>query len=84
MPYASVLTRYGPPDVLAWSPVTMPEPGPGQIRIRVHATGVSPTDLKIRRGDLRQVFPLPQSAVLGFEAAGTGDALGPGTIPGRG
>jgi NADPH:quinone reductase-like Zn-dependent oxidoreductase len=76
MPYASVLTRYGPPEVLAWSPVAMPEPGPGQIRIRVHAAGVSPTDLKIRRGDLRQVFPLP-SAVLGFEAAGTVDALGP-------
>jgi NADPH:quinone reductase-like Zn-dependent oxidoreductase len=54
----------------------MPEPGPGQIRIRVHAAGVSPTDLKIRRGDLRQVFQLP-SAVLGFEAAGTVDALGP-------
>jgi NADPH:quinone reductase-like Zn-dependent oxidoreductase len=55
----------------------MPEPGPGQIRIRVRAAGVSPTDLKIRRGDLAQVFPLPPSAVLGFEAAGTVDALGP-------
>jgi NADPH:quinone reductase-like Zn-dependent oxidoreductase len=77
MPYASVLTRYGPPEVLAWSSVAMPEPGPGQIRIRVRAAGVSPTDLKIRRGDLAQVFPLPPSAVLGFEAAGTVDALGP-------
>jgi NADPH:quinone reductase-like Zn-dependent oxidoreductase len=78
MPHAAVLTDYGPPDVLVWSPVTMPEPGPGQIRLRVHAAGVGPTDLKIRRGDLRQVFPLPPSAVLGFEAAGTVDALGPG------
>jgi NADPH:quinone reductase-like Zn-dependent oxidoreductase len=77
MPYASVLTRYGPPEVLVWSPVAMPEPGPGQIRIRVHAAGVSPTDSKIRRGDLRRVVPLPPSAVLGFEAAGTVDALGP-------
>jgi len=77
MPYAAVLTRYGPPEVLAWSAVAMPEPGPGQIRIRVHAAGVSPTDPKIRRGDLRQIFPLPPSAVLGFEAAGTVDALGP-------
>src|SRR5260370_40911313 len=79
MPDASVRTRYGQADVLAWSPVAIPEPGPGQIRIRVHAAGISPTDLKIRRGDLRQVFPLPPSAVLGFEAAGTVDALGPGT-----
>jgi NADPH:quinone reductase-like Zn-dependent oxidoreductase len=55
----------------------MPEPGPGQIRIRVHAAGVSPTDLKIRRGDLAQVFPLPPSAILGFDAAGIVDTLGP-------
>jgi NADPH:quinone reductase-like Zn-dependent oxidoreductase len=77
MPYAAVLTGYGPPEVLTWSEVAMPEPGPGQIRIRVHAAGVGPTDLKIRRGDLKRVFPLPPSAVLGFEAAGTVDALGP-------
>ncbi|HEY3606306.1 MAG TPA: NADP-dependent oxidoreductase [Pseudonocardiaceae bacterium] len=78
MPYAAVLTGYGPPEKLGWSEVALPEPGSGQIRIRVHAAGVGPTDLKIRRGDLRQVFPLPAPAVLGFEAAGTVDALGPG------
>jgi len=55
----------------------MPEPGPGQVRIRVKAAGVSPTDPKIRRGDLKAVFPLPGGAVLGFEAAGVVDALGP-------
>jgi NADPH:quinone reductase-like Zn-dependent oxidoreductase len=78
MPYAAVLTGYGPPETLMWSEVAMPEPGPGQIRIRVRAAGIGPTDLKIRRGDLRQVFPLPTPAVLGFEAAGTVDAVGPG------
>jgi NADPH:quinone reductase-like Zn-dependent oxidoreductase len=55
----------------------MPEPGPGQVRIRIKAAGVSPTDPKIRRGDLEAVFPLPPDAVLGFEAAGVVDALGP-------
>ncbi|GAB3001951.1 NADP-dependent oxidoreductase [Amycolatopsis acidiphila] len=74
--YAAVLIKYGPADVLAWSEVPLPEPGPGQIRIRVLAAGVGPTDLKIRRGDLQQVFPLPSPAVLGFEAAGTVDAVG--------
>ncbi len=64
MPYAAMLTRYGLPDMLAWSRVAMPRPGPGQIRIRVHAAEVSPAILKIRRRDLRQVFPLQQSAVL--------------------
>ncbi|MFI9380223.1 alcohol dehydrogenase catalytic domain-containing protein [Kutzneria sp. NPDC052558] len=75
--YAAVLTKYGPPDVLAWSEVDTPEPGPGQIRIRVLAAGVGPTDLKIRRGALQRVFPLPPLAVPGFEAAGAVDALGP-------
>ena len=78
MPYAAVLTGYGSPETLVWSEVALAAPGPGQIRMRVHAAGVGPTDLKIRRGDLRAVFPLPDPAVLGFEAAGTVDALGPG------
>ena len=77
MPKAVVLTQYGPPEVLVWSLVAMPEPGAGQVRIRIKAAGVSPTDPKIRRGDLEAVFPLPPNAVLGFEAAGVVDALGP-------
>jgi NADPH:quinone reductase-like Zn-dependent oxidoreductase len=56
----------------------MPEPGPGQVRIRVKAAGVMPTDPEIRRGDLKAVYPLAPDAVLGFEAAGVVDALGPG------
>ena len=77
MPKAVVLTKYGPPDVLVWSDVPMPEPGPGQVRIRIKAAGVMPTDPEIRRGDLKAVYPLPPNAVLGFEAAGVVDALGP-------
>jgi NADPH:quinone reductase-like Zn-dependent oxidoreductase len=77
MPKAVVLAHYGPPDVLVWRDVPMPVPGPGQVRIRVRAAGVSPTDPKIRRGDLKAAFPLPPDAVLGFEAAGVVDALGP-------
>lgn len=46
---AVVLTMYGPPEVLVWSDVPMSEPGPGQVRIRVKAAGVSPSDPKIRR-----------------------------------
>ena len=77
MPKAVVLTGYGPPDVLVWRDVALPEPGPGQVRIRVKAAGVSPTDAKIRRGDVQAVFPLPPEAILGFEAAGVVDAIGP-------
>jgi NADPH:quinone reductase-like Zn-dependent oxidoreductase len=77
MPKAVVLTGYGPPDVLVWRDVPLPEPGPGQVRIRVSAAGVSPTDAKIRGGYVQAVFPLPPEAVLGFEAAGVVDAIGP-------
>jgi NADPH:quinone reductase-like Zn-dependent oxidoreductase len=76
MPKAVVLTKYGPPDVLVWKDVAMPEPGPRQVRIRLKCAGVSPTDPKIRRGDVQAVFRLPADAVLGFEAAGVVDALG--------
>ena len=76
MPHACVLTEFGPPDVLRWNDVATQEPSEGQILIKVRVSGVGPTDLKIRRGDLDGVFPLPEPAVLGFETAGTVDAVG--------
>jgi NADPH:quinone reductase-like Zn-dependent oxidoreductase len=76
MPKAVVLTKYGPPDVLVWQDVAMPEPGPNQVRIKVECAGVSPTDPKIRGGYVQAVFHLPPEPVLGFEAAGVVDALG--------
>ena len=76
MPSACVVTGYGPPDVLEWEDVPMPEPSATEIRIKVRVSGVGPTDLKIRRGDVQAVFSLPDPAVLGFETAGTVDAVG--------
>ncbi|MFI5956196.1 alcohol dehydrogenase catalytic domain-containing protein [Cryptosporangium sp. NPDC051539] len=78
MSRAVVLPGYGAADVLVVSDVEVPEPGDGQIRLRVRAAGVGPTDLEIRRGALQQAFPLTFPAVLGFEAAGVVDAVGPG------
>src|SRR5258708_37126735 len=77
MPNAVVMTGYGPPEVLKWAGVPLPEPGEGQIRIRVRAAGISPTELALRAGYLKAI-PLPPDAVLGFEAAGTVDAVGLG------
>jgi NADPH:quinone reductase-like Zn-dependent oxidoreductase len=78
MPNAIVMTGYGPPEVLTWARVPLPDPGEGQIRIKVKAAGISPTDLALRAGYLKDSIPLPADAVLGFEAAGTVDAVGPG------
>jgi propanol-preferring alcohol dehydrogenase len=54
----------------------LPEPGPGQLRVRVHACGICRTDLHIVDGELDPPrFPL----VLGHQIVGTVDSLGPGT-----
>ena len=78
MPNAIVLTEYGPPEVLKWAEVPLPEPAAGQIRVKVKVAGISPTDLALRAGYLKGDIPLPPDTVLGFEAAGTVDAVGPG------
>lgn len=79
MPNAIIMTGFGAPDVLRWAEVARPEPAAGQIRIRVRAAGISPTDLAIRAGHLK-AFPLPPNPVLGFDGAGVVDAVGPGVI----
>lgn len=50
------------------------EPGPGEVRVRLVATGVCHTDTITRDGDL----PLPLPGVLGHEGAGVVDAVGEG------
>jgi len=54
----------------------MPEPGPGQVRVKVHACGVCMTEVHYAEG----LFPTPEPApfVWGHEWGGTVDALGPG------
>jgi putative PIG3 family NAD(P)H quinone oxidoreductase len=61
---------------LSWSEAPTPEPGPGQIRIRVRATAVNRADLMQHKG----LYPPPPGAspILGLEAAGEVDAVGPG------
>lgn len=54
-----------------------PVPGPGQVLVRIAASGVNPLDTKIRQGRAAHARqPLP--AVLGMDMAGTVAALGPG------
>jgi S-(hydroxymethyl)glutathione dehydrogenase/alcohol dehydrogenase len=69
---AAVLTETGAP--LRVTEIALPEPGPGQVRVRIAATGVCHSDLSLARGTLRQPVP----AVLGHEAAGTVVSVGEG------
>jgi NADPH2:quinone reductase len=64
----------GGPEVMAWTEVQLPDPGPGEARIRHTAIGVNFIDVYQRSG----VYPVPLPAGLGFEAAGVVEALGPG------
>jgi len=51
-----------------------PQPGPGQVRIRMHATGVCGTDVHVWHGEL----PVPLPIVPGHEPVGEIEMLGPG------
>jgi NADPH:quinone reductase-like Zn-dependent oxidoreductase len=73
-----VLSDYGPPEVLIPAGVEVGAPGTGQIRVNVQLAGVGPTDLAIRAGYLKGAFGAHPGGVLGFEAAGLVDAIGPG------
>jgi propanol-preferring alcohol dehydrogenase len=53
-----------------------PEPGPGEVRVRVRACGVCRTDLHLAEGDLA---PRRPATVPGHEVVGVVDAVGPGT-----
>jgi NADPH:quinone reductase-like Zn-dependent oxidoreductase len=53
MPNAIVMTGYGPPEVLKWAQVALPEPGQGQVRIKVRAAGISPGWPRSARPDRR-------------------------------
>ena len=77
MANAIVFTEYGDPEVLHLVGIPDPEPGPGQVRIRVRAAGVQPADTKVRSGAWKSFMPAAFPARIGFEAAGTVDAVGP-------
>jgi len=66
---------YGNDAPLVREILARPEAGPGQVLVRVKASGVNPLDLKIRSGKAPHAkHPLP--AVLGMDLAGTVEAVG--------
>ncbi|MCU7821038.1 NADP-dependent oxidoreductase [Kitasatospora sp. DSM 101779] len=78
MSTAITFSEYGAPEVLRLSEVTPPQPGPGQVRIRVRAASVNPLDMKIRSGLMAAVAPAAFPVVPGLDAAGVVDAVGEG------
>ncbi|MFI7462027.1 zinc-binding dehydrogenase [Nonomuraea sp. NPDC049646] len=73
--------RLGGPEVLELEEVPLPQPGAGQVRVRVRAGGVNAIDWKLRTGFPGATIDGPQGT--GLDLAGTVDALGPGVTAWR-
>lgn len=69
--------RYGGPEELRMEEVTLPEPGTGQIRIRVRAAAANPVDWKIRKGEMKMITGRQFPRGLGHDFAGVVDVVGP-------
>src|SRR4029077_4719866 len=75
---AVVVSRLGGPEGLELWGVPRPEPGPGQVLVRVHRAGVNFTDTERRRG----IYRMPRLPwIPGGEGAGVVAAVGDGLEP---
>lgn len=74
MPRAIQITAYGGPDAMQMVDVPVGQPGPGEIRIRHHASGLNFIDVYQRTGLYQNPLPL----TLGMEGAGVVEAVGEG------
>ena len=80
---AAVNTKYGPPEVVSLREVATPEPGAGEVLVKVHATTVNRTDC-----GMRTPYPFfarlftglfkPKATILGMDYAGTVARVGAG------
>src|ERR1700722_4624960 len=69
--------EYGPVEVLDVRDVPVPEPGRGEVLIRVRAAGINPGEAKIREGALHELWPAKFPSGQGSDFAGVVDRLGP-------
>lgn len=75
---AALLTSYGETAQLSISDLPKPQPGDGDVRIRIRASALNPFDQLLRSGYMKAYVPLGLPAILGSDAAGTVEAVGPG------
>jgi NADPH:quinone reductase-like Zn-dependent oxidoreductase len=73
------ITRFGGPEVLEAVELPEPHPGEGEVRIRVAAGAVNPTDTGLRAGRRADALAdIPPPHIPGMELAGVVDEVGPG------
>ena len=82
--HAMIYRRFGPADeVLERADLPAPSPGPGEVLVRLRASGVNPSDVKLRAGarpgaTMADPFIVPHS-----DGAGVIEAIGEGVAPAR-
>jgi NADPH:quinone reductase-like Zn-dependent oxidoreductase len=74
--FAVRFDRFGPPEVLSVGSSPEPHAGPGQVRVRVRAAGVSPVDVLLRSGKSSFGDRVALPHVPGVDAAGVVDEVG--------
>ena len=79
---AVIYTRTGPPEVLTVVDKPLVAPDAGQVRVRIHRSGVNPTDWKSRQGAAESTAVEP-AQVPGQDGSGVVDAVGPDVDPAR-
>jgi NADPH:quinone reductase-like Zn-dependent oxidoreductase len=70
--------QYGGPEELKLEDAPRPQPGAGEVLIRVYAAGVNPIDWKIRAGYMKDFMPVPMPFIPGIDVSGVVEATGPG------
>jgi NADPH:quinone reductase-like Zn-dependent oxidoreductase len=71
---AVTIHEFGGPEELVYEEMPVPEFGPGEMLIKVHATGINPIDWKIRAGHAKRNIQFP--FILGWDVAGVVAATG--------
>ncbi len=64
------LHEYGGPEVLVYEDAPRPEPGPGEVLIRIHAAGINPLDYKVRAGLVKNWLEHQLPLIPGWDVSG--------------
>jgi NADPH:quinone reductase-like Zn-dependent oxidoreductase len=78
---ALAIDRYGELNRLKIIEMPLPEPGKGELRVRVRASALNPADFKTALGQVKILHARNFPMVLGYDFSGTVDAIGPEVEP---
>jgi NADPH:quinone reductase-like Zn-dependent oxidoreductase len=70
--------EYGGPEALKYEDAPCPQPGAGDVLIRVHAAGVNPVDRAVRQGFFKERVKYTMPFIPGWDVSGVVDSLGSG------